>query len=208
MVDQPRYGVFLRPDPLTSAAVSTVAALVRAQYGFVSAGAFPPHVTLAGSLPIAVSEQELIDRLGRRLNLVPPFEVENNGVRRLPVSSVVYGVHELGGVPNVALVMLAALVEDVISPLLRSAPGLPADRFRPERWSGHLSLASHELLERDDLRDEVEEFIRGLDVTPPTRWRADVVTLYRLTHPDWTGPWWETFRWQHVRSWRLRDQPV
>jgi hypothetical protein len=206
MPDQLRYGVFLRPDPRTSTAVTTVTALVRAQYGFVSAGAFPPHVTLAGSLPIAVSEQELIDRLGQRLDPVPSFEVENNGVRRLPVSSVVYGVHELDGAPNDALVELAALVEEVISPLLWPAPGLEADRYRPERWSGHFSLASHEMLEREDLRDEVEEFIRGLDVTPPTRWRAEVVTLYRLCRPDWIGPWWETFRWQHVRSWRLRER--
>ena len=115
-------------------------------------------------------------------------------------------MHELDGTPNAALVELAATVEDVIAPLLRSAAGLAADRYRPEHWSGHFSLASHELLEREDLRDEVEEFVRGLDVTPPARWRAEVVTLYRLSHPDWTGPWWETFTWRHVRSWRLREQ--
>jgi hypothetical protein len=37
-----RYGVFFTPDARTSAAVTTITGLVRAQFGLVSAGAFPP----------------------------------------------------------------------------------------------------------------------------------------------------------------------
>ena len=47
MSEQIRYGVFLRPDPATSVAVTQITGQLRAQYGLVSAGAFPPHVTLA-----------------------------------------------------------------------------------------------------------------------------------------------------------------
>jgi SAM-dependent methyltransferase len=45
--DDVRYGVFLTPDARTSAAVTTISGFIRAQFGLVSAGAFPPHVTLA-----------------------------------------------------------------------------------------------------------------------------------------------------------------
>jgi hypothetical protein len=47
-------------SPRTSAAVTTITGLARAQFGLVSAGAFPPHVTLAGSLPLRVDEDELL----------------------------------------------------------------------------------------------------------------------------------------------------
>ncbi len=52
--NQFRFGVFLRPDPKTCAAVTQITGQLRAQYGLISAGAFPPHVTLAGSLPVVV----------------------------------------------------------------------------------------------------------------------------------------------------------
>ena len=55
-----RHGVFLQPEAQTSAAVTTITTYLRAQYGIVSAGRFPPHVTLAGSLPLAVSEIDLL----------------------------------------------------------------------------------------------------------------------------------------------------
>ena len=55
---QTRYGVFLRPDPLTCASVTRITGQLRAQFGLVSAGAFPPHATLAGSLPLAGPPEE------------------------------------------------------------------------------------------------------------------------------------------------------
>ena len=59
--DDIRYGVFLMPDAKTSAAMASITGFVRAQFGLVSAKRFPPHVTLAGSLPIAVGEEDLLE---------------------------------------------------------------------------------------------------------------------------------------------------
>ena len=59
--DDVRYGVFLMPDARTSAAVASITGFVGAQFGLVSAKRFPPHVTLAGSLPIAVGEKHLLE---------------------------------------------------------------------------------------------------------------------------------------------------
>jgi 2'-5' RNA ligase len=203
-----RHGVFLRPDPLTCAAVTRITTQLRAQYGLVSAGAFPPHVTLAGSLPVADGEPALVQALDDALAPVAPFPVRSRGIGRLGPPSVVYDVHELDGEANPALVALAATVDAAVRPLLVAAPGLPADLYAPGRWRAHISLASHDLFAREDLREEVEEYVRGLDVDVPASFTADTVALYSFEHPSWTGAWWDDMRWEYRRSWRLhRSRP-
>jgi 2'-5' RNA ligase superfamily len=198
-----RYGVFLRPDPRTCAAVTAIASQVRAQYGFVSAGAFPPHATLAGSLPLAGGLDQLVGAVSAALDGRRAFPVENAGLHRLEDTVVVFDIHTLDGAPNAALIELAASVDGAVRPLLGAASGLAPDTYEPGRWHGHLSLASHELLDRADLRDEVEEYIGGLGVAYPARFLAEAVAIYRFTHPSWTGAWWETMRWEHARTFRL-----
>ena len=46
----------------------------------------------------------------------------------------------------------------------------------------HISLASHEMRIRADLREEVEDFVSGLGVIPPASFTADTVLLYRFAH--------------------------
>jgi hypothetical protein len=187
-----RYGVFLRPDPLTCAAVTRITGQLRAQFGLVSAGAFPPHTTLAGSLPLAGPPEELTHALAT----VAPFSVRNHGLSWLN-GGLVYDVH------NEEIAQLAATVDAVVRPLLEPAPGLAADLFEPDRWRAHLSLASHDLVARPDLHDEVEEYVRGLAVEAPAEFTAEVVAVYRLEHETWTGSWWRAMTWEHVRSVRL-----
>ena len=200
-----RFGVFLRPDPLTCAAVTRVTDQLRAQYGLVSAGAFPPHVTLAGSLLLAVPEAELVTALTRALDGRAGFAVPNAGLRRLFGSTVAYDVHESQGWANPSLVELAGTVDAVVRPRVRGPEsGLGLDLYQPDRWRAHLSLASHDLDERPDLVEEVEAFVGGLGIAAPASFRAEVVSLYALQHPTWTGPWWQDLRWSHRRSWMLR----
>lgn len=202
--DDLRYGVFLMPDARTSAAVTSITGFVRAQFGLVSAQRFPPHVTLVGSLPLAVSERDLLEAVDALVRRHGPFEVHNSGVRRLGDAAVVFDVHgDFTGEPNAALIDLAADVAATVQPLLRPVRSLAADVRGRENWRGHLSLASHELLDRADLRDEVASFIRQLDTPCPSTYVAATVTVYRLHHPSWSGPWWTTFWWEHLRSFRL-----
>lgn len=197
--DDVRYAVFLTPDARTSAAVTTITGFVRAQFGLVSAGAFPPHVTLAGSLPLRVGEDELVAAVGAVVRRRSSFVVHNNGIGRL-ADSVVYDVHDLDGAPNTGLTGLVEDLEPVLRGLLRPTADLPPDLRTGDDWRGHLSLASHELRGRADLRREVEAFIRDLDVPYPGRFEATTVTLYRLLSPAWTGPWWTTLRWERMTS--------
>jgi 2'-5' RNA ligase len=198
-----RYGVFLTPDPATSAAVTLVTAFIRGRYGFVSAAAFPPHATLAGNLPVRVPEERLIDALTGLLAERRAFPVENHGVRPFE-GAVIYDVHEFGPGVNEELRRLAVDVGDTVRPLLRSTGGSPADLHSADDFHAHISLASHELTARPDLLDEVTEFAAALPVDVPAGFTAGTVTLYRLTHPTWSGSWWRTMTWEHVRTFPLR----
>ena len=203
MENQFRFGVFLRPDPKTCAAVTQITSLLRAQYGFVSAGVFPPHITLAGSLPVVVPLAELMQLIGFVLRRVRAFTVHNVGVRRLADSAIAYDVSTVDGTPNRQLNVLAGAVDSVVRPLVGPSGTLPPDLYEPDRWMAHISLVSHEFRVRADLREEVENYVNGLGVSPPSSFTADTVMLYRFTHNTWTGSWWRDMRWDHVRSWRL-----
>jgi hypothetical protein len=196
-----RYGIFLMPDAKTSAAVSTITRLVRSQFGLVSADRFPPHVTLAGSLPLIVDETQLATTLAEVTANHLSVAIYNSGVRRLGDAAVVFDVHhDASGHPNTALIDLAQDVTTAVRPLLARRAGLPPDVRSHGDWRGHLSLASHDLVGRPDLRNEVEAFIRDLDQPYPPSFQASRVVIYRLQHPNWSGSWWHSFEWTYVRT--------
>lgn len=199
-----RYGVFLRPDPVTCAAVTRITAQLRAQYGLVSAGAFPPHATLAGSLPLARGSEALLAAISDVLLAAQAVEVRNAGLRRLD-GGLVFAIDEIAGTPTGPLAGLAAAVSAAARPLLAHVlpDQLPADIHPPGTWIGHLSLASHDLVARPDLMEEVEAYVHELCVEYPTRFWADTVAVYCFEHPSWTGAWWRDMQWRHLRSWRL-----
>ncbi|MDP4501275.1 2'-5' RNA ligase family protein [Nonomuraea turcica] len=202
--DPYRYGVYLRPDPVTCAAVTAVTGQLRAQYGFVSAGAFPPHATLVGSRHITAPVDIIKDAVTEGLSGIRAFTVYNAGIRRQGVG-LVYDVHHLADAttPNQAFVELAAAVDKAIVPLMTPAPNPDEHRFDPATFQAHLSLASHDLYERPDLRQEVEEYARGLRVDHPDRFSGNTVSLYRTHSDDWTGRWWHTLTWEHLHTWQL-----
>ncbi|MFE4540890.1 2'-5' RNA ligase family protein [Streptomyces scopuliridis] len=202
--DPYRYGVYLRPDPVTCAAVTAVTAQLRAQYGLVSAGAFPPHATLVGSRHLPGPVEETIAAVTRAVTDVPAFTVHNAGVRRLGVG-LVYDVHHLadGVTPNTAFVDLAARIDTAVAPLETTAPNPAANPFDADTFHAHLSLLSHDMYVRPDLFAEVEEYITGLRVPFSDDFVGDTVTLYRTRSDDWAGRWWQTLTWEHVHTWRL-----
>ncbi|WP_188192205.1 2'-5' RNA ligase family protein [Nonomuraea sp. SYSU D8015] len=204
--DPYRYGVYLRPDPVTCAAVTAVTGQLRAQYGLVSAGAFPPHATLVGSRHITASADTIKDAVTKGISGIRAFTVYNAGIRPQGIG-LVYDVHHLADAttPNQAFVDLAAAVDEAVAPLMASAPNPDDHHFDPETFQAHLSLASHDLYERPDLREEVEEYARGLRVDHPDRFPGNTVTLYRTRSDDWSGRWWHTLTWEHLHTWRLPE---
>lgn len=197
------YGVFLRPDVLTAMSISTITFHVERQFGFVSAGAFPPHATLAGSVPIVTDEAAVVAALDAVLHDRNGFTVHNSGILRRSV--IAYDVDRLpDGTPNADLHALALDVNAALEPLAVDLDAILVDPFRPERFHAHLSLASHELIMRPELGDDVEQFIREIPAHPSASFMARSVTLYRFEAADWSGPWWESLSWQQVQTWNLR----
>lgn len=197
------WGVYLRPDPLTCKAISDLTELCEKQFGIVSAAAFAPHATLAGAVPSNASAEEFIEILDPLLTSTPAFPVHNAGVTRRP-TSVYYDIDKLeNGEINQPLHDLATAVNETIAPLTAYQPGEWTQPFVPEKFWAHFSLASHDLRDREDLRDEVEEFLRAIPMDYSRTFTAEYITLFRFHSADWNSEWWHDLTWDHVRSWKL-----
>lgn len=201
--DPYRHGIYLRPDARTCRAVTVVTDQLRAQYGLLSAGAFPPHATLVGSQPFGSHEDQVVAAVTALLDGRPAFDVHNAGVREQGIGFVYDVATRPDGSHNDDFVRLAADIEAVVAPFRQPMQVPLANDYDPEQYRAHLSLASHDLYGRPDLHDEVGAFIRELDVDVPTGFRGDTVVLYRTASPDWSGRWWQTMTWEHVHTWKL-----
>ena len=197
-----RYGVFLRPDPLTCWVQAQLNTVLVQQFGLVSAAAFPPHATLVGNLRTDVGVDALVARLDAALSGRRSFTVHNAGVVRLG-DALVYDVHHDGaGRPNPDLVALGDAVRLAVLPVSLPIDDHLVTPVEEAELHGHLSLASHDLVTRPDLTDEVEAFLRALPLEPPARFRAEVCSLYAF-EADWETAWWHALTWRHLRSWHL-----
>jgi hypothetical protein len=201
----PRLGVLLRPDPATCLVQSQINTVLVQQFGIVSSAAFPPHVTLVGSLRTTASIDELIRALNEELARTAPFTVHNKGIERSG-DGWVFNVHEDGaGRPNADLVDLANRVNAAVTPLAIEHDDYLTPTFAPDRFRGHLSLASHDLSVDGHLTDEIGRFLSGLPLEPPAVFLADTVTLFEFTSDDWREEWWHSLRWRHLHSWELTE---
>ncbi|MDF2992345.1 MAG: hypothetical protein K0S37_2859 [Microbacterium sp.] len=202
-----RYGVYLRPDPLTCWVQAQINLALKQQYGLVSAAAFPPHATLVGNLRTDATVDDLATRIGDAVASQNTFTVHNKGFERVG-DAYLYNVHEDGrGNPNEPLVSLAAAVKAAVLPVSIPVNDYLVTPIENGTFKAHLSLASHDLSVDNTLADEVGEFLSGLPLQPPRTFRAEVVSLYETTSDDWNGHWWKTLRCTHLRSWKLPSTP-
>lgn len=199
-----RYGIFLRPDPVTCWAVTQITLAIRQQFGLVSAGAFPPHATLIGNLRTDATEDELVEALTPVFTGRAPFTVYNNGVERRGGLTYEYDVNldEARTSPNAELGAVAADVAAAVAPLSIDVDDYLVPRVSEYRFAGHLGLASHELRVNPLLSDEIGEFIAGLPIAPAESFDARWFSLFEF-RSNWDGSWWENLQWRHIRSWDI-----
>jgi len=204
-----RYGIYLRPDPVTCWVQAQTNMTLKQQYGLISAAAFPPHATLVGSLKTDASIADIVDRVEHALIGKTSFTVHNKGLETTG-DGYVFNVHENGnGEPNQPFIDTATAIKAAILPI-----ALPTEDFlvtpvaEAEFW-GHLSLASHDLSVDRTLYDEVGEFLAellaGLPTPAPEMFSGRTVVLYGTDSDDWEGQWWRTHRYQHLKTWTLPD---
>ncbi len=203
-----RYGIFLRPDPETSWAVTRITDALHQQYGLTAAAAFAPHATLIGNLQSAVTEKELVLRLDGMFSDVRPLPVYNHGVRRSPQGSYYYDINlnRSGTEPNQQLFQVASAVRAATLPLHVPHNDFLAPNVQDYTFAAHLTLAGFELHVDSRLSEEVGDFIQGLLITAPTSFVASCYTLFEF-HADWSGHWWNNMPWRHIKSWDTRLEP-
>jgi len=80
---------------------------------------------------------------------------------------------------------------------------LLAPNVQDYRFAAHLTLAGFDLDVDPRLCHEVEEFVRGLPVVPPSSFVVRWYTLFAF-RADWSGQWWHRMASRHVRSWEVR----
>lgn len=196
-----RFGLFLRPDPVTCRQLSEIVRLLWAQFGLRSAAAFPPHVTLLGSMSMESSPDALIHAVDPVLKGAPRFAVHNAGLAVLD-GSLVYDMSLLpdGSVNTDLLDLRRRLVEAA-----RRVAQVPCDTdtapWDSASFRAHLSVANHELRVDPWRLVEVHEFVRGLGVTMPTSFEARTFALVETQSVSFATRWWEDLTWQHLHSW-------
>jgi hypothetical protein len=200
-----RYAVYLRPSYEMSRAQADVHDVLERQYGLRAAGNFMPHATIKGFFRTEASEGRIAACVDAVLDNREAFDVFNGGIvpfGRDGMAIDINGTSE--GTPNVPLQDLHQAVMDAVMPLVD-----PACEFTPreerelayERFRAHLTLAMADVPEH--LFDEVLAFVREADPIGPPSFLADTVQFLAFRSDDWAGRWWETLRWQLLRSWTL-----
>lgn len=201
------FGVYLQPDPPTCDVIERITNLLKRQYGLSSAAAFPPHATLAGAIPISAPLDTVVNCLDRILRSARSQRIHNSGISRLG-DYVIFDIdQDEYRQKNQELFDLALSVNQELQRFDDGGTGYQIERFSPESFHAHLTLASHDLRMRPDLIEEVHEFIRDLRPDFQPTYISKIVSLYRFQSPDWGSAWWEDLQWRHLRSWRLGPLP-
>ncbi len=200
-----RYAVYLRPSYEMSRAQAEVHDVLERQYGVRAAGNFMPHATIKGFFRSAASEGSIAARLDAALEGREAFEVFNGGIVPFGRDGVAIDINSTSeGTPNVPLQDLHRAVMDAVMPLVDPACEFTREETECaayERFRAHLTLAMADVPEH--LLDEVLAFVREADPIGPPKFLADTVQFFAFRSDDWAGRWWETLRWQLLRSWTL-----
>lgn len=205
MTGETRHGIFLRPSARIAARTLEAFTMCERLLGLRAAGAYPPHVTILGSIDLVVPEQELTAALERALAgaaalpvRVEPLALDAHGT---------YLSHPISQGPGAPLTALMGRVLAEADPLrtIRDGDFAAAERRTdsPETFRPHLTVVGHDGADRPgDLPDALAVLGElGLGAAVEEVW--DTVSLYRLTAEDWQGRYWETMTWEVARSWRL-----
>jgi 2'-5' RNA ligase superfamily len=201
-----RYAVYLRPSYEMSRAQAEVHDVLARQYGLRAAGNFMPHATIKGFFRSEASEGSIAACVDAVLDNREAFDVFNGGIvafGRYGIAIDVNGTPERR-TPNVPLQDLHRTVMDAVMPLVDPACEFTREETELaayERFRAHLTLAMADVPEH--LFDEVLAFVREADPIGPPSFLADTVQFLAFRSDDWGGRWWETLRWQLLRSWTL-----
>jgi 2'-5' RNA ligase superfamily len=203
--DTERYGVFVRPDPVTCRAQIELHTLVERQFGLLAGRVFPPHATLLGNIAITAGENDLLARVEALAGDHAPFTACNKGLERSRMG-IGYDVDHLSdGSVNQRFTRLAQTVEKALRPVRgRTDADYLTGQTGVDGFHAHLTVVGQDYRLRPDLQDEVWDFCRALAPRVPEEFPVDSVSVFRFRSDHWASEWWKDMTWQHLRTVPLR----
>lgn len=203
-----RYGVFLRPSAALIQESLRAYRITAEQFGFRAANAYPPHITLVGSIALDPerSESDLVSAVDGAISGVAPIPIKNLGMALMEDRSILCQMidHDAGAL---RLPDLMGALLDAVRPIrvFPSTDETAAQRQNdaPENFRAHLSLISHDGKHFPELSEECFSVLEEIGIGAPSEWIGEWVTLYRLESDDWTDRYWRTMTWEIVKSWKL-----
>lgn len=202
-----RYALYLRPSYKMCRAQAEVHDLLRRQYGLQAAGRFMPHATIKGFFRSEASVEGIAARFDAALAGRRAFEVFSGGVTVFGREAIALDVHAgPDGSPNTPLLELhRAAMEAALSLVDPSCEFTREElEFTKERFPAHLTLAMADIPAR--FFDEVLGFVHQAEPIGPPSFLADTLHMFAFRSDEWGGRWWETLRWELLRSWRLASR--
>lgn len=204
-----RYGIFIRPPAEVAAPVLEMLHIARDLFGFHAACAYPPHITLIGSIVLTGTEDELIEAIGTVVQHRPPISMFGTGLDAPIAAAVGFDYTRLvDGSVNTALPDLYEQLRVSISQLrgFEESDWKAAERRAkeaPELFTAHMTVIGHDGIDNAILREEAKQVLDVSAASVPAHWDATTVTVYRLWSADWSGKYWLTQEWVPLYSWTL-----
>lgn len=203
-----RYGVFLRPPAPLASLTTSLFALMRSQFGFTAAAAYPPHVTLVGNVAIDVTEREFLRAVAGAADGIEAVTLQCSGPHVRSTSDIVFSFDVNDGSFGArAIVELVDKLFKVVTPI-RVFPvtdrRIATRRLEgAENFAAHLTIVGHDGEDDAAITEEAEDFLRSLRIEVDPSYTFDTVSVYRMRSDDWSNRYWETMNWALLRSFRL-----
>jgi len=204
-----RYGIFIRPPAEVALPTLRMMRAARDLFGFHAATAYPPHITLIGSIVLSGTEQELLETVEQALKDRAAISVHGEGLNASIGAAVGidYNKSRTGDQNN----DLGELYEGLRSATVPLRGYEPTDRKASDRrakegkehFRAHLTVLGHDGADNPAVRDEARELLEGIVAEVPADWTADTVTVYRFWSAAWDGKYWLTQEWTPLQSWKL-----
>ena len=204
-----RYGIFIRPPAAVALPALEMMRTARDLFGFHAAIAYPPHITLIGSIVLDGTEVQLVDAIDGVLSGRPAIPIHGRGLNASIGAAVGIDYNRTSnGEQNT---QLTDLYEDLRRETAQLRGFEPSDRKAAERqakegaelFRGHLTVLGHDGIDNAVVRDEARGVLQSLVKDLPEDWSADTVTLYRFWSAEWDAKYWMTQQWIPIASWRL-----
>jgi len=206
-----RYGIFIRPPAEIALPTLELMRTVRDLFGFHAAMAYPPHITLIGSIVLDGTEDELIQAIDAAVAHREAIAVHGSGLNARIGAAV--GI-DYNCLQNGELNEQLADLYDELRESTQALRGFePTDRKADarrnkearEHFRAHLTVLGHDGIDNSHLRNEARDFLEPLSSTVPTDWTARTITLYRFWSAAWDDKYWLSQEWLPLTSWTLAE---